>query len=487
MRIPFQPLAAPGGLLPTTWWNPGVDFLWLWRSDLYKRFQSENISGVPFMQGSPVICTSNLDVVRQVTGGGHKTSFHKPSNAIQWSLLWGMNLIAAEGEMWRKHRHIVGPPFNNRLYKMVWYETLNTYHEMISEEGWTTTNSVDVHIIQKLTFKLALLILARCGFGLPFNWSAPPTGPNGSMTIQEAIRIVADTTPLAIFLPKWLLSLPFRKFRKMHEARDQLMRFMQAAVRDRRVEVQGQEAINDGDILTMLIKANESESGKYRLDDQELIGNVYIMLFAGHETTAYTLATTIAFLSLYEHIQDEVVEQIHSVVGYGQDPVFEDYAKLDKVLAVFYEALRMFPAAFVLIREAQEDTVLQIPNPPGVEGNTSIPILKGVQILIDMIGIQYNPRYFDEPEKYKPSRWYGISNDSEAFSAFSIGPRACVGRKFATTEAVAFLTILLRDWKIHPILRKGETKEEWQNRVMDAQSVLTLGLKDVPVKFTKRS
>lgn len=49
------------------------------------------------------------------------------------------------------------------------------------------------------------------------------------------------------------------------------MRFMQAAVRDRRVEVQGQEAINDGDILTMLIKANESESGKYRLDDQELV------------------------------------------------------------------------------------------------------------------------------------------------------------------------------------------------------------------------
>ena len=33
---------------------------------------------------------------------------------------------------------------------------------------------------------------------------------------------------------------------------------------------------------------------------------------------------------------------------------------------------------------------------------------------------EYNPRYFDEPEKYRPSRWYGISND-EAFSAFSIG------------------------------------------------------------------
>ena len=33
---------------------------------------------------------------------------------------------------------------------------------------------------------------------------------------------------------------------------------------------------------------------------------------------------------------------------------------------------------------------------------------------------EYNPRYFDEPEKYKPSRWFNISND-EAFTAFSVG------------------------------------------------------------------
>jgi hypothetical protein len=32
MRIPFQPLTAVGGVFPTTWWNPGVEFVWLWRS-----------------------------------------------------------------------------------------------------------------------------------------------------------------------------------------------------------------------------------------------------------------------------------------------------------------------------------------------------------------------------------------------------------------------------------------------------------------------
>lgn len=118
---------------------------------------------------------------------------------------------------------------------------------------------------------------------------------------------------------------------------------------------------------------------------------------------------------------------------------------------------------------------------------------------------EYNPRYFDEPKEYKPSRWYGVSNEFEAFSAFSLGiffpckppafvrltlnypgPRTCLGRKFATTEAVAFLTMLLRDWKIEPILRPGESKQEWRNRVLDGQIALTLGVKDVSVKFTRR-
>jgi len=45
-------------------------------------------------------------------------------------------------------------------------------------------------------------------------------------------------------------------------------------------------------------------------------------------------------------------------------------------------------SGFVLIREATEDTVLQIPNPPGVGGNTVLPVQKGVQVVVDMIGVR---------------------------------------------------------------------------------------------------
>ena len=41
-----------------------------------------------------------------------------------------------------------------------------------------------------------------------------------------------------------------------------------------------------------------------------------------------------------------------------------------------------------MIREALEDTVLKVPNPPGVEGEKLVPLLKGAQVTIDVVGIR---------------------------------------------------------------------------------------------------
>lgn len=76
----------------------------------------------------------------------------------------------------------------------------------------------------------------------------------------------------------------------------------------------------------------------------------------------------------------------HSVTPLIQ--TFEDYDKLDKVLGAFYEALRMFPSGAVMIREAIEDTVLHIPNPPGTDGEKVLAMPKGSQVTIDMVGVR---------------------------------------------------------------------------------------------------
>ncbi|KAK0237711.1 cytochrome P450 [Armillaria nabsnona] len=119
------------------------------------------------------------------------------------------------------------------------------------------------------------------------------------------------------------------------------------------------------------------------------------MLFAGHETAAQSLAATLGFLAVHDEIQEEIYQEIKSVLSDHPDPRFEDHTKLEKVLAVFYEALRMFPPGHVLIREAAKDTVINVPKPVGQEGTIPIPIPKGFQVLVDMntiLGTLMNPK-----------------------------------------------------------------------------------------------
>ncbi|KAJ7634855.1 cytochrome P450 [Roridomyces roridus] len=481
---PFYPFKLPGAVLPTTAWTTGADWHWVRRFQTYAR--GETVSVFPIIAGTPRLWTSNINIGRQVAAGGHRSNFIKPEDASRFLRIWGMNLVAADGLMWRKHRRIVGSAFGIDLYKLVWKQTSQLYKEMVEVEGWKDKNVVDIPIIQRVTAKLAFLVISTCGFGFASSWATPPKAADGGTSMQESLTILSENFWTLVMAPKWLMYLPIPNsmIRKTFVAKERVANFMQDQIVERKAQVaSGSETSSDA--FTTLVKANMNESGKYQLDDQELVGNVFVLMFAGHETTAHTLAATLCFMAIHQEIQDEVVEQINSVVGFERDPDFNDYTKLDKVLAIFYEASRMFPSGHVVMREAAEDTVLTIPNPVGEEGSKTIPIPKGSEVIVDMVGVQHNPRYFEDPHIYKPSRWYGLPTDSELFTAFSVGPRACIGRRFATVEATCFLAHLLRDWRAEPLLSEGETKQDWAAH-MDAKISVTLGLKDIPLRLARR-
>ncbi|KAK2462366.1 hypothetical protein APHAL10511_005672 [Amanita phalloides] len=486
-RVPFDPLSLLGIITPRTWWNPGHFFTWHDRLQLYEQYGTDTISVVPFVYGSPSFYTSNLEIIRQIAPSGPNAGFIKPLIGSRALLLWGMNIFSANGETWRRHRRVTGPAFNNNLYAHVFDKSVAMYHSMVISEKWTSREEVDIPVFQDLSRQFTLLIIQACGFGVNFDWTTASEDKDGSMSLWEAMGIVADSTLVATIAP-WLMALPFARFRKMRAAYKMLEGFMkeQTAERKHLLKSNAGESELGKDVFTLLVQANEDESAKHKLNDRELIGNVYVMLFAGHETTATALAATIGFMALHQDIQHEILEQIELIVGSDRNPTFEDYPKLNKVHAALLEAIRMFPPGFVLIRQAVQDTVFKVQNPACQDGLTTLPIRKGTMVIANIIGLQYNSKYYDEPEKYKPSRWYGLETESEAFTGFSIGARACIGRKFATTEGVAFLTMLLRDWHIAPLLRPEENKENWRARVLDAKVVLTLQINDVAVKLTKR-
>ena len=74
------------------------------------------------------------------------------------------------------------------------------------------------------------------------------------------------------YLKLWILDLTARRIKEARGAFKKLMHFMKHQVAERRTELRGQtESLTRRDAFTMLVKANENESGKYRLNDEELV------------------------------------------------------------------------------------------------------------------------------------------------------------------------------------------------------------------------
>ena len=161
----------------------------------------------------------------------------------------------------------------------------------------------------------------------------------------------------------------------------------------------------------------------------------------------------------------------------------------------------------LVVREAVQDTRLTITTSQKIQ---EVIIKKGTLACVNILGIRasshspsmqssavaltwqpsceadHDPRYYPEPERFKPLRWDDDSISSDAFLGFSHGTRACIGRRFALVEMICFLVMLLRDWRVGVDLADGETPDQWQYRVLTAQANAGYGLGPVGIRFTKR-
>ena len=124
--------------------------------------------------------------------------------------------------------------------------------------------------------------------------------------------------------------------------------------------------------------------------------------------------------------------------------------------------------------------------------------------------LAYDAETYPDPYSFKPERWLSdegnekktsITRDMDAgeisggssmnslngFIGFSIGPRTCIGHKFAKVEAVALLTNLIREWRVEPVKEPGETNVEWRKRYLSSPKFkVTLTFGDVPLRFFRR-
>jgi len=181
----------------------------------------------------------------------------------------------------------------------------------------------------------------------------------------------------------------------------------------------------------------------------------------------------------------------------GKLPEYEDMSSLSRSTAVFYETLRLFPPVNIIPKVCAEDTTLSISAAASsyseVQGTEiprrSVPMTKGTRVMIHIPGLHYNPRFWDEPESFKPERFLR-DWPREAFLPFSGGPRACIGRRFFEAEGIAMLSAIISQFKVgvkEDAQFSGETWEARKARILACKAGLTLTPLKIPLTFLRRT
>ncbi len=174
------------------------------------------------------------------------------------------------------------------------------------------------------------------------------------------------------------------------------------------------------------------------LQESEILGELNNYIVAAYDTTALAVAWTLFALALNDRShQDKIFQEIQSI--FGDVPTSElnitaaDTKKMKYLELCLKESLRLFSASPMFPRNANEDITLK-------DGRI-IPRGTDVYIMADMI--HRDPRYFEEPNNFKPERHL---KPNPAFIPFSTGVRNCIGQMFAMHQIKVELALLLREF-----------------------------------------
>jgi cytochrome P450 len=430
--IPFEPPPKPLGLrgLPVIWRN--------YIESIPRGAYEEGIVRIPH-RGADTLIICEPDIIGEVLVE-KADNFQRDEVTIRaFAPTIGRNsLFLAEGAEWRWQRRAVAPIF--RPEALVSFLPVFTAMAERQAELWRAVPPGTVVDAAAAMTRTTFDIIVETMLGGSANLDAD--------RYSEALTRSFATIPWHIVyaqfgLPEWM---PYPHRRSAKKARD----FLHQEIR-RTVEARRGTTAAPPDLLDLLLKARDPESGR-TMTDEEVTKNLITFITAGHETTSVALTWTLWLLAKDQATQQRLYDEVVSVVGQGAGQRAigaEEIDRLNFCRQVLQEAMRLFPPAPAISRFAKTAMTLGAKSVPG-----RLDVGAGARVHIPIYALHRNARLWPNPNAFDPDRFapeFAKNYSRYAFMPFGGGGRICIGAGFAMIEAVAILATLVRTLRFHPV------------------------------------
>ncbi len=332
----------------------------------------------------------------------------------------GKGLLTSEGDFWLRQRRLSQPLFlKNRLAGYA--PAMVTATQRLLAE-WKAGEARDIH---DEMMRLTLAIAAKTLFNTEVNSDAHAVSHAMAVMQNNFLERFNSLYPV----PLWIPSPGNLRARR---ATRQLDEVLFRIIRERRAE-----NVDKGDLLSVLLHARDEDDGR-GMDDRQVRDEAMTLFLAGHETTALVLSWAWYLMARHPEAEQRLWAELDELLA-GRTPTVDDWPKLKFTEMIALESMRLYPPAYLIGREATVDCAI---------GGYAVP--RGMTLLMPQWVVQRDPRFYDEPERFRPERWGEERMKSLpkfAYFPFGGGPRVCIGQQFAMMELVLILATLAQKFR----------------------------------------
>lgn len=340
------------------------------------------------------------------------------------SLVTGQGLLTSDGATWLQQRRLMQPAFHReRLTDFAAH--MRAAAERLARR-WAAQPAGTPVDVDAAMLALSLEIVGATLFSADLQSEAPGLVASVITALDHVIARSRDP----FMPPLWVPTPPNRAFRAAVAVLDTAV----ARLVDERRAGKPQT-----DLLQMLLDARD-DAGR-PMPERQLRDELVTLIVAGHETVASALTWTWALLAQHPDAADRIATEAAaaSALDHGSlDQRSLDHGSLDPrslpfTAAVFDEALRMYPPAWLISRQAAEDDVI-----------ADVPVPKGSLVIVSPFVVHRRAALWPDPEAFKPERFLAGPPPRFSYLPFGAGPRLCIGQAYARLEGVIVLATLAR-------------------------------------------
>jgi cytochrome P450 len=328
----------------------------------------------------------------------------------------GGNLFNLPYEQWLPRKRTLQPVFTKQHVRQFGGHMAEAAEKVSA--AWADGDIVDLDADCRT---LTLRALGRSVLGLDLTDHVDDI----AAPLRTALTYVADRSLRPVRAPRWLPTPARRRAYAASAALHLLARDILAKCRA--------DPSMDAPLIQALIAATDPVSGN-GLSDDEIVDELIVFLFAGHDTTATTLTYAMWALGGHLDIQDRVSAEVAELPDRELEP--DDVARLGYTVQVLREALRLCPPGPTGTRLATRDVEV---------GGYRVPA--GTLLIFGRLAVQRDPALWDRPLTFDPDRFSPQnmkSRDRWQYIPFGGGPRACIGDHFAMLETTLGLATFVR-------------------------------------------